>query len=297
MVGLNDLKVCQEVFLTIETVPVQSTPDFSSMLHSSFAYGIQNKYRKAAIKCPQSLPFSRLTNPNSLSLSSQERCSIPLIIFVALLWTHSKRSMSFLYWGPNSWMQLSRSQLENMCFSVLVYTNIRSFALRLRDNWLLNFSLDQPGQTEPGSGLEAGQTAPRAWAGALGRLTALGFEGLTDVRVLVMKRVWGQAGRGCLLGNPCPGELERRASTCCRGGDVCASAVGVCVGAGDGTASRADLCSRTCVHSVRLPSGSRPVAPQPCGPAPRPALKRVAVAERAAEALPQPSRDWNKHNS
>ena len=38
---------------------------------------------------PQSLLFSRLNNPNSLSLSSQERCSSPRIIFVSLLWTHS----------------------------------------------------------------------------------------------------------------------------------------------------------------------------------------------------------------
>jgi len=32
---------------------------------------------------PQNLLFSRLNSPNSLSRSSQERCSSPLIIFVA----------------------------------------------------------------------------------------------------------------------------------------------------------------------------------------------------------------------
>ncbi|KAK4827484.1 hypothetical protein QYF61_018784 [Mycteria americana] len=58
------------------------------------------RYWKAARRCPQSLLFSRLNNPNSLSLSSQERCSSPRIIFVALLWTHSNSSMSFLCWGP-----------------------------------------------------------------------------------------------------------------------------------------------------------------------------------------------------
>ncbi|KAK4806804.1 hypothetical protein QYF61_005600 [Mycteria americana] len=46
-------------------------------------------------------------NPNSLSLSSEERCSSPLNIFMALLWTRSNRSMSFLCWRPQSWMQYS----------------------------------------------------------------------------------------------------------------------------------------------------------------------------------------------
>ncbi|PKU44118.1 hypothetical protein llap_5595 [Limosa lapponica baueri] len=35
----------------------------------------------------------------------------PLIIFMALLWTCSSRSMSFLYWGHQSWMQCSRRGL------------------------------------------------------------------------------------------------------------------------------------------------------------------------------------------
>jgi len=37
----------------------------------------------AALRSPQSLLFSRLNSPNSLSLSSEERCSSPWIIFVA----------------------------------------------------------------------------------------------------------------------------------------------------------------------------------------------------------------------
>jgi len=40
-------------------------------------------YWKAAIRSPQSLHFSRLNSPDSFSLSSQESCSTPLIIFVA----------------------------------------------------------------------------------------------------------------------------------------------------------------------------------------------------------------------
>jgi len=46
--------------------------------------------------------------PSSPSLSSQQRCSSPRMIFVALLWTHSNRSMLFLCGGPWSWTQDSR---------------------------------------------------------------------------------------------------------------------------------------------------------------------------------------------
>ncbi|XP_071586718.1 UPF0193 protein EVG1 isoform X2 [Heliangelus exortis] len=35
-------------------------------------------------------------------------CASPLIIFVALFWTHSRISMSFLYWGLQNWTQYSR---------------------------------------------------------------------------------------------------------------------------------------------------------------------------------------------
>ena len=51
---------------------------------------------------PQSFLFSKMNNFSSLRLSSQERCSSPLIIFVVTLWTHSNRSMSFLCWGPRA---------------------------------------------------------------------------------------------------------------------------------------------------------------------------------------------------
>lgn len=44
---------------------------------------------------PSLLPFSL----NSLSLSSQERCSNPFIILVAIHWGPSSMSRSFLYWG------------------------------------------------------------------------------------------------------------------------------------------------------------------------------------------------------
>lgn len=41
--------------------------------------------------------FFRLNTPSSLSLSPYIRHSSPLIVFVALHWPHSTRSMSFLY--------------------------------------------------------------------------------------------------------------------------------------------------------------------------------------------------------
>lgn len=50
----------------------------------------------------QSFLFSRLNDPNSVTLSSQKRYSSSPIICVATLWTCSNRSMYFLCWGPQS---------------------------------------------------------------------------------------------------------------------------------------------------------------------------------------------------
>jgi len=49
------------------------------------------------MKSPRCLLFSRLNSPNSLSLSSQERCSSLLIIFVALLWIHPRKNRNQNY--------------------------------------------------------------------------------------------------------------------------------------------------------------------------------------------------------
>ena len=53
-------------------------------------------------------PLSHL----SLSLSSQERCSSHISIFVALLWTHSRSSLSLLSCGAQNWAQNSRCDLS-----------------------------------------------------------------------------------------------------------------------------------------------------------------------------------------
>ena len=66
------------------------------------------RYLKAFIRSPLSLLFCRLNKPSSLSLSSQERCFGPLIIFVALRWTLSSSYSSFLNWGAQKWTQYSR---------------------------------------------------------------------------------------------------------------------------------------------------------------------------------------------
>lgn len=50
--------------------------------------------------------FSSPTPP-SFRLSSEQRCSSPLIIFVFLFWTYSSMSMSYLFWGPQDWRQYS----------------------------------------------------------------------------------------------------------------------------------------------------------------------------------------------
>jgi len=54
------------------------------------------------IQSPLSLLFHRLNRPRLFSLSSYGRCSRPLIIFVALCWTASRRSLSVLMWGPRT---------------------------------------------------------------------------------------------------------------------------------------------------------------------------------------------------
>lgn len=46
-------------------------------------------------------------SPRSLSLPSQERCSSPLIIFMALSWTLSSMSMSLMHWTAQSCKQYS----------------------------------------------------------------------------------------------------------------------------------------------------------------------------------------------
>lgn len=54
------------------------------------------------------LVFSVLNSPSSLSLSSQERCSSTLIIFVIFCWTCSSTSIPLLSWGIQNWTQHSR---------------------------------------------------------------------------------------------------------------------------------------------------------------------------------------------
>lgn len=54
------------------------------------------------------LLFSRMNSPKSPGLSSQERCSHSSVMFVVLHWTLSGVSMSFLYWGPQNWIQHSK---------------------------------------------------------------------------------------------------------------------------------------------------------------------------------------------
>jgi len=43
-----------------------------------------------------------LKTPTCLSISSLERCSSPFTISMAILWTLSSMSMSFLYWAPRT---------------------------------------------------------------------------------------------------------------------------------------------------------------------------------------------------
>lgn len=71
----------------------------------------------------QSFLFSRLNDPNSVTLSSQKRYSSSPIICVATLWTCSNRSMYFLCWGPqySSWghMKVGRITSLNLLATLL----------------------------------------------------------------------------------------------------------------------------------------------------------------------------------
>ena len=60
------------------------------------------------MRSPRSRLSSRLNKPSSLQPSSQESCSSPLTISVALLWTPSNSSPSFLCWDPQPRMQHCR---------------------------------------------------------------------------------------------------------------------------------------------------------------------------------------------
>uniref|UniRef100_A0A8B9QH24 Glycoprotein endo-alpha-1,2-mannosidase n=2 Tax=Apteryx owenii TaxID=8824 RepID=A0A8B9QH24_APTOW len=66
------------------------------------------RYLYLLIRISLSLLFSRLNRPSSLSFFSYKQCSSPLIVFVALCWTCSSRSVSVLYWGAQNWTQYSR---------------------------------------------------------------------------------------------------------------------------------------------------------------------------------------------
>jgi len=59
----------------------------------------------------QGLLFSKLNKPNFLNLSSQERCSSPLMILVALLWTCFNNSTSFMRWKGR------RKSMKQKCLS------------------------------------------------------------------------------------------------------------------------------------------------------------------------------------
>jgi len=88
--------------------PKSTLPQFKNITPCPVTTGLATKtvpifpvgpfrYWQAAIRSPRSLLFSRLNSPNSLSLSSWERCSSPWIIFVALLWTNLVHLLLFKY--------------------------------------------------------------------------------------------------------------------------------------------------------------------------------------------------------
>ena len=90
--------------LSLATTKTSLSPPSS---HPPFRYS----YR--LIRFPLSLLFPRLNGPGFPSLSSQERCSSPLIILAPLSWTPSSISTSFSHWGAQNWAQWSRCGLTS----------------------------------------------------------------------------------------------------------------------------------------------------------------------------------------
>ena len=89
-------------FPPILSLSAHSRSQSPSCVHVPF------KYWKATARFPQSILSSRLNKPSSISLSSQERCSSPLIISVA----SSPTPTLFVYWGPQACMQYHRWGLK-----------------------------------------------------------------------------------------------------------------------------------------------------------------------------------------
>lgn len=63
---------------------------------------------------PESLLFFKLNSSSSFSLFSQDNL---LIIFVAICWSCSIKSATFLYWGTQNWKQYS-SSIANITFTL-----------------------------------------------------------------------------------------------------------------------------------------------------------------------------------
>lgn len=79
----------QYYFLFLSSLPLCHSQKFKA----SFMVSSATKFSTYSHLC-----FCSLNKHNSLTVSSQERCSCEnmLIIFVVLFWTHSNRTMSFL---------------------------------------------------------------------------------------------------------------------------------------------------------------------------------------------------------
>lgn len=75
-----------------------------------------------------SFPFSRLNTVCFLSLSSHERCSSPLILLTVLSWTHSSKSMPFLYSGAQTYKQHYKSPSPVLCREGLYATEVKKKA-------------------------------------------------------------------------------------------------------------------------------------------------------------------------
>lgn len=100
-----------------KSVPIASHPftgDHWEGLTSLFTPPL--RYLHKWIRSPWAFSGPGWTNsPGSLSPPLHQRCSSPLLLWVALRWTHCGTSLSVLYWGAENWTQVDRGSQRPTC--------------------------------------------------------------------------------------------------------------------------------------------------------------------------------------
>lgn len=109
-----------QLLSTIPSYPRASYHNKRAVLSDSQAWGcwlftiVWEEFGCVASPCPSDSPSlsSRLNSLRSLSLASSERCSRPLIMFIAFHWTLASSSLSLFNWEALNWTQCGLTRTE-----------------------------------------------------------------------------------------------------------------------------------------------------------------------------------------